>query len=428
MNRIYNGMILFLICTLFGVQSVSAETISTRTNVKVMVVSPMKLKLHKSYIGYLKPLDRVVVKSETSGTVEKINFDKGERVKSGDVLVHISTNELELRKTIAKTNYQQSVTDYQIQKQLYLGTDGSKKGAKSEHVTIKQLQLKVDMAKTDYDHALSEYEVQKRLFEKKMTSATSYDGYKTTLEIKRITWQNAILELNQAKVKDKARLETYENSIRINEVNLKLAGLELEKSKVKAPFNGIVKEKTVQMGGFIQSGTDLFEIMDISKVLAHINISEKEMRYAAVGNPVSIRLDALPGEEFSGKIKTLGLEADLKCRCFPADIVIDNPERKLLPGMMARVNMLAKSESKQVIVPRHAVLEQEQGSVVFVVENGVAKQRLVETGDMVRENVQIIRGLEFGDVLVIVGQNLIANNEPVNIINKNKKLVQNMAE
>jgi multidrug efflux pump subunit AcrA (membrane-fusion protein) len=431
MNRLNSGLILFIICAFFNVQVLLAGTAATPTNVKVMVVSPAKLKLLKSYIGHLKPLDRVAVRSETSGTVERITFDEGEKVKSGEVLVHISTKELELRKTIAQTNYQQSLTDYQIEKQLYFNTDGSNKtgsGATNEHVSLKKLQLQVAMAKAGYDHALSEYKVQERLFAKKMTSAVSFDSYKTSLDIKQITWQQAILELDQARIKDKGRLNSYENAIRISEMNLKLAGLELEKSKVKAPFNGIVKEKTVQMGGFIEKGSDLLEIMDISKVLAHVSVSEKEMRYVAVGNSVSVRLDALPGEEFNGRIKTLGLEADLKCRCFPADIIIDNPERKLLPGMMARVTMLAKSESKQVIIPRHAVLEQEQGSIVYIVKEGIAVQRKVVTGEMVQENIQITSGLEFGDLLIVVGQNLIANKEPVKIINKNKKIVQKIVD
>ncbi len=419
MKRIQITAIFLVIASLFFMNTAIAADGLNPTNVKITKISPKKLNIHKTYVGYLKPQDRVVVRSETSGTVERINVDEGIKVKSGQVLVHVSTNELELKKTIARTNYNQAVSDYRVEKNLYL-----KDSDKSVHVSLKQLRLQADLAKADYENALNEYEVQKRLFNKDMTSATSFDNYRTAMEIKRITWQQAVLEWEQAKIKDKTRLENYQNAIDINRANLKLAALELEKSKVKAPFNGIVKEKIVQMGGFIQNGSDLFELMDISKVHVRINIPEKEMRFASVGKAVSIRLDAMPGEEFRGKIKTLGLEADIKCRCFPADVVIDNEEQRLLPGMMAKVKMLAFEEANQIIVPRHSVIEKLSGSVVFIVRDGKAVQIPVVPGAMIEENVQIVSGLSFGDQLIVVGQDLLANNEPVTVVNANQKLAR----
>ncbi len=427
MKRYQLTLIIFAVASLSGMHNVFAANGVNPTNVKITEITPKKLNIFKSYVGYLKPQNRVMVRSETSGTVEKIHVDEGVKVKAGQVLVHVSTNELELRKTIAKTNYNQAVSNYQVEKNLYLSNSdktNADSASKPVYVSLKQLRLQADMAKADYEHALTEYEVQKRLYDKDMASATTYDSYKTTLEIKRITWEQAELQWEQARIKDKTHLENFENAIKINEANLKLAALELDKSKVKAPFSGIVKEKIVQMGGFIQSGSDLFELMDISNVLVRINIPEMEMRFAAVGKAVSIRLEAMPGEEFQGTIKTLGLEADIKCRCFPAEVVIENKQQRLLPGMMAKVKMLAFADSNQVIIPRHAVLEKLKGSVVFVVRNGKAVQVPVVPGEMIEENVQIVSGLNFGDRLIVVGQDLLANNEPVTVVNKNHKLAR----
>lgn len=403
-------------------QTLTAGTGLPATNVKTLEIVPKKLNIYKSYIGHLKPQNRVVVRSETSGTVEKINFEEGQRVQAGEVLVHVSTNELELRKIIAETNYSQAVTNYQIEKALYMSSEPGKESAGLEHVSLKQLRLQKEMAKADYEHALSEYNVQKRLFEKKMTSATVFDTHKTNLEIKRIKMEQAALELDRGRIQDRSRLENLANAMKIAEVNLNLARLELDKSKVKAPFTGIVKKKTVQMGGFIQNGMDLLEIMNISKVKAKINIPEKEMRYAKLGKRVSVRLDAYPQEQFSGTIKTLGLEADIKCRCFPAEVEIDNPKQALLPGMMARLEMLAISEPNQVIIPRHAVLEREHGSIVFVEKDGVAVQQPVKTGEMIQEDVQVISGLKKGDRIIVVGQDLLTHNEPVNVVKSSQKI------
>ena len=416
--------ILIHLALVFGlVGPLNAATGLNPTNVKVMVVAPKKMRVYKSYIGHLKPRERVVVRSETSGSVEKINFEEGQRVQQGDVLVHISTEELELRKMIAETNYNQALSDYEIEKRLYFSNEA---GTAKQHVSLKQLALQTKMAKTDYDHALSEYKVQKNLFEKKMASTTSFDSYKTNLAMKRLALQQSELVYQQGQVKDSAHLNNYRNRMLIHQANLKLADLELEKSKIKAPFSGIVKQKMVQLGGFIQKGKDLLEVMDISNVMVRVNIPEQEMKFAALGKEVAVRLDAALGEKFAGRIKTLGLEADLKCRCFPAEIEIKNKEQKLLPGMMARVEMLAKSGQNQVIIPRHAVLERQRGSVVFVVNNGQAVQRSVKTGEMIGENIQILNGLTFGDLLIVVGQDLLTNDEFVKVVNKNQKIVSHV--
>ncbi|MFH2129057.1 MAG: efflux RND transporter periplasmic adaptor subunit [bacterium] len=397
------------------------------TNVKVVEVVPRTLRVFKSYIGHLKPRNRVIVRSETSGTIEKMTFEEGEKVSFGEELVHISTNELALRKVIAETNFDQAVSDYQVERKLYFNSPSScqeNSPCESMHVDLKTIRLQADLAKADYQHAHSELKIQEQLFEKNMTSSASYETFRTTAEMKRITWQQAELSFQQAKIRDLHRLENYQNVVKINEVNLKLASLQLNKSKVKAPFGGVVTKKMAQLGGFIQNGTDLLEVMDISSVMVRISIPEKEMQYAAVGKRVSVKLDALPGEAFQGKIKTLGLEADLRCRCFPADILIGNSHQKLLPGMMARVEMLAKSDSHQIIVPRHAVLERQSGTVVFVVKDEKAVQVPVVIGDMIGEDVSIKEGLNFGDRLIIVGQNLLANQDPVNVVNQNQKLAQ----
>ncbi len=422
------ALLLLVLIAIVGAGHVLAVQKTNVTNVKIMVVSPKKMNIYKSYMGYLKPFDRVVVKAETSGTVEKIDFEEGEKVKKGQVLVHISTSELELRKSMAKTKYDQALVNYKLQKNLFVSSSNSQdeknQNGKKEYIATRRLRLQENLAKSNYEFALSEYEAQKKLFEKQLISSKDFQKYRNTMEINLFRYHDACLDVRQSEIADLTRLEDFKNTLEINKIDLNLAALELDKSKIKAPFNGIVKDKIVQLGGFVQKGSDILEIMDISNVLAKINIPEKEVRYLDTGKTVSIGLDAIPGVEFSGRIKTMGMEADRQSRSFPAEIVIDNTDRRLLPGMMARIELLAKSEKNQVIVPRHAVVERERGSMVYVVEKGVAVQKQVRIGEMIRENVQIVAGLEFGDQLIVIGQDLLSNNEAVNVVNANKKIAQ----
>ncbi|MBT4289886.1 MAG: efflux RND transporter periplasmic adaptor subunit [Deltaproteobacteria bacterium] len=245
-------------------------------------------------------------------------------------------------------------------------------------------------------------------------------------------WENARLKLAQIRIdleesaskSNQVKLESFRNARDVNKVQLDLALLNLEKSKIKAPFTGVVKRKYAQNGGYLKLGENLLEIMDISSVLAKINIPEKDIQYLKRGKIVKITLDALPDQILKGSIKTIGLEADIKSRSFPAEVIVDNSDRNLLPGMMTRAETIALSLSKQIMIPSHAVLEREYGKVVFIVENGKAVEKNVSLGTSVENKVQVLSGLDVGDRLVVSSQQFIANNDIINIIATSKQLVQ----
>ncbi len=514
-----------------------AQERKNATNVEVMELSSRKMSVYRTYVGFLKPYERVVLKSEIEGTVERINFEEGEAVAKGGVLVHVSTKRLDLLEKISSSNFNQAASEYETQKLYFAKADSvidplpDKTQLRnteptenlnlltkdvSRQFSIKQLQLQVKMNESNYKQTLSDYRKQKRLFEKNISNAaemerhenllevgkltlelsklelrkatireqvalevkqqrfqrekalkerdsrihadgnehistrqlamrlrlaeTEYEqslsDYRTkkrsfardlidanilensynTLEISKVNLQLAKLQYRQSKIEDNTRLETFRNGMRNAELNLMLAQLDLEKSIIKAPFGGIVRKRFAQLGEFVQKGQNLLEIMDLSKVLAQVSIPEKEVRFAAPGKRVFVKIDALPNSRFSGRIKTLGLEADLKSRSFPAEVVIDNAKGKLYSGLMARVEMLAEYKDNQIIVPRHAVLDREKGTIVFVEKGGSVRLRYVKAGRMVRDDVQILTGLKFGERLVVTGQNLVADGEAVNVV------------
>ena len=541
LRKNWNIASLPIICVCFA-SLVFAQEQSKATNVKVLELAPRKMSVFKFYVGYLKPFERATIKTEIEGTVEKINFEEGKKVRKGQTLVHVATKRLELRQKIADSNYKKTASDYNTQK-LYFVKNSSAVGHLSEdtevpttesvdeailakkdissqfsirqlelqvkvnesnyrqtlaeyykqkrlfeknisnttemekhenllevgrltlelsklalqkartidqvalevrlnqfgrakklrekrerersdadeHISTKQLKMQARLAETDYEHALADYQTQRKLFEKDMINANTLERFLNLLEVKKIGQQVAKLQYEQSKIQDTTRLETYRNAMQNAKLSLMLANLDLEKSIVAAPFGGIVRKKYAQIGEFVQKGQNLLEIMDLSKVLAQVNIPEREVRFATLGKRVSVKIDALPNAMFSGRIKTLGLETDLKSRSFPAEIVIDNARGRLYAGMMARVEMLAESKDRQVIVPRHAVLDREKGTVVFVEKGGKVYLRYIRVGNMIRDEVQIESGLKFGEKLVVVGQNLLANGEAVNVVDTIKQ-------
>ncbi|GIT06621.1 MAG: hypothetical protein CM1200mP30_02510 [Pseudomonadota bacterium] len=118
-----------------------------------------------------------------------------------------------------------------------------------------------------------------------------------------------------------------------------------------------------------------------------------------------------------GKVKNIGLEADSSNRTFPVEINVENSERKLRPGMLARATFTKSIDGEQVVIPRHTILEKERGRVVYVFDNGKVFQRYIKVGLSQQDQVQVLKGLKKGELIVFEGQNKLSDGEEVNIVN-----------
>ena len=165
----------------------------------------------------------------------------------------------------------------------------------------------------------------------------------------------------------------------------------------------------------MRKGDALVEILDLSQLLVEINVSERGVLKLKKGQQVQVELYAQNGRTLQGKIRTIGIEADPRNRTFPVEIEMDNPKESLRPGMLARVTVNQGALKKQLIVPRHAIIERDTGRVVFVVEDGRARMRRIETGVSREEQVQVVSGLKFGEQLIIEGHTKLTDKEAVNV-------------
>jgi len=199
-------------------------------------------------------------------------------------------------------------------------------------------------------------------------------------------------------------------------LNKELAKISLNKSLINSPLKGTVKTRFVKVGEFVRKGDRLVEILEVDRILVKVNIPEQEILQINIGQKVDIILYILENKKFEGEVKKIGLEADASNRTFPVEIEVDNRERELRPGMLARATFTQRVDQDQVVVPRHAIMERERGRIVYVVDNGIAVQRKVTIGISQRENVQILMGLNKGEQLVIEGHTKLSDGEEINIV------------
>jgi membrane fusion protein, multidrug efflux system len=248
-----------------------------------------------------------------------------------------------------------------------------------------RLQINKALKQSNYDLSLVEYQREMNLYEKRITTA--------------------------------ANLASLKNRLETNRYQLKLADIELKNAVVRAPRAGVINEMTVEAGEYVGVAKKLAEIVIISPILAQINIPESDIRFARLSKTVDVRFDALPERLFSGRVRAISLEADLKTRSYVVDVEISNPKGDLLPGMLARVTMLKIAEENQILIPRHAIQEEENSSFVYIVQQDRSVKRPIEIGLSIGDEVQITSGLSFGDLLVNTGQQFVTDQEPVMVVN-----------
>lgn len=191
---------------------------------------------------------------------------------------------------------------------------------------------------------------------------------------------------------------------------------QLEKKSIISPISGIIEKKHVEKGEFISPGMPVASIIDISSVKVEAAIAEKDLSYFRKGAEAEIFFNAYEGEVFKGKVDYLSPDVDRMAGTFSIEINLDNREKRLKPGMMARVRLVKERCGECLIIPQDAVMDGENGRFLFVVtSDGTARRRVVELGETEDSRVVVTSGLSAGERIVIVGQQDLVDGEKVEI-------------
>ena len=134
-----------------------------------------------------------------------------------------------------------------------------------------------------------------------------------------------------------------------------------------------------------------------------MHVSELDINKIKTNNTATIELESLVGEIFQGRVTTIGLKADESTRSFPVEITVDNPQEKLLPGMVATVSVLSKTPKKLILIPQSAVHSLNNMKVVYIMTDNGVISRTVQTSGIVNDLFVVEKGLIEGDLLIISG-------------------------
>ncbi len=193
--------------------------------------------------------------------------------------------------------------------------------------------------------------------------------------------------------------------------------IRLKKMKIIASISGaIVELPYFTPGTKVEVNELLVKLMDYSKLFMELNLAEKNINVVKVGQNIRIMNYTIPDDTLSGKITQLSPAIDPETRSFKAMVNINNSELLLRPGMFAKGEIIVASLDSAIVIPKAIILSKQRGNTVFVINKGLAEERIINFGLENPDEVQVISGLKKNDRLVIKGFETLRNRSKVKVV------------
>ena len=206
-----------------------------------------------------------------------------------------------------------------------------------------------------------------------------------------------------------------DNNQRVAAAALQLAEAKLAKMQIRAPFSGIIGLRSVSIGDYVKEGADLVNLESIDPLKVDFRVPEVYMRQVTVGQPLQVQLDALPGKTFEGRVLAVNPLIDAAGRAVVIRAVVRNPDTSLRPGMFARVRLITRDAKDALVLPEQALVPQGDQQFVYRVIDNKAVRTTVEVGQRRDARVEVLVGLEAGDIVVTAGQLKLRDGAPVTV-------------
>ena len=200
----------------------------------------------------------------------------------------------------------------------------------------------------------------------------------------------------------------------------RLANLELSYANVVAPISGVIAQRSIKPGNFVQINTPIFRIVDTSRLEATLNVPERELETLKPGLPVKLQVDALPGKTFDGTVDRVAPVVDAGSGTFRV-ICAFAGGGLLQPGMFGRMQIDYDQRADALVVPRIALLDDEGDPAVFVVRKGKAVRVPVKLGYLDGAWAEIRNGVGLGEQVVVAGKTALRDGSLVQVLDQNGK-------
>jgi membrane fusion protein, multidrug efflux system len=226
--------------------------------------------------------------------------------------------------------------------------------------------------------------------------------------------QKSLLEKGGATPRE---LATSEQSLINARYTYVAAQLQMAKMVVKAPFDGVIVDLPFYTSGNkLTTGQSLVKIMDYRKLYMEFQLPEKDLRHISVNQKVRVLNYALPDDTLFGMISQLSPAISPDTRNFKGSLTIMNDDLKLRPGSYIKAEIITQKKDSTIVIPKSIIVSRQRGKTVFVIDQNTAMERLITTGLENPDSVEIVKGLQMNERVVIEGFETLGNRSKVKIV------------
>jgi len=344
---------------------VKAETVQQETVRRVVEV-----------VGTLAAVDQVTISSEADGKVSRILADLGDRVKAGQPLIQIDREKQQYNLDQQRATLDRALAQY---------------GAPDpQHLPDVEKTPDVQKANADLVQAKQMFDRASELFKRTLVPQQTLDDAATTLQSKRASYD---LALQNAK--------NLRASIQASEATMKLADRQLRDTEIRAPFDGYVEKRLVNLGELVKTQMPVMSVVRVDPLKVIAEIPEKMAPWIHDGQPVELHVDAYPDRTFTGKVSRISPAVSTSTRAFPFEALVPNTDAVLKPGTFARVHIESGRVDKVLSLPYTALQYRYGVNRVFVIDGDKLSARELKVGDRLGDRIEIIDGVKAGEQVAI---------------------------
>ena len=368
-----SGVLAWPACSSADGKAADAETSAALTAVSVAPTAAVEQPITRFIraTGSLMAEDHADVAAEIAGRIVATPIERGTPVKEGAVLVRVSPAEAEAQAREAEANAAQ------IEARLGIANGGT-----YDVNAVPEVQT----AKSSYDLAQNEFNRIKLLLEQQVVSQSEYDQRRTQAEAARQQYEAA----------KNGAAQQYQ-MLQAARARVSLAHKAFSDTSVRAPFSGVVAQRLVTTGDYVTKGMKVATIVRVDPLRVQLTVPEQAVSSMAPGQPVTFEVDAYPGRQFEGKVKYVSPALQADQRALTVEAIVPNGEGALKPGLFATARIEQPGRTPGVLIPASSVQVTSGTSRVYVVAGDHVDERIVTTGEVVGDLVEITKGLKAGE-------------------------------
>jgi RND family efflux transporter MFP subunit len=352
--------------------------------VKVEVVHQETVRRAVEVVGTLAAVDQVTISSEADGKVSRILADLGDRVTAGQALVEV--------------DHEKQQYNYDQQKATLERALAQLGAADPQHVPEIEKTPDVQKANADLAQAKQAFDRATELFKRTLVPQQTLDDAATALQSKRASYDLAVQNAKNLRA-----------GIQASEASMKLADRQLRDTQIRAPFDGYVEKRLVNLGELVKTQMPVMAVVRVDPLKVIAEIPEKMAPWIREGQPVELHVDAYPDRTFIGKVSRISPAVSTATRAFPFEALVPNKDAVLKPGTFARVHIASGKVDDVLTLPYMALQYRYGVNRVFVIDGDMLSARELKVGDRVGDRIEIVSGVKAGDRVAVTDVDKLAD-------------------